>query len=139
MTLSLFHRMDYDDWLAPLGSQWSICDNIREHLRELRCVLGTKGPLLPMMSPEEQSAFVSLPDLITVFRGGSASHLRGVSWSLDPQVARRFPSLDRYRVPDPVLVTAVTRKQDVLAFIFDREEQEIITFRAKRKSVEPLG
>jgi hypothetical protein len=90
------------------------------------------------MEPEVLISYAALPDPITVYRGCSARHLTGMSWSLDPNYARRFPTLNRYKVPDPVLVTAVTRKKDVLALILDREEQEIVTFKAKRKCVEPI-
>jgi|ERR1035437_6938327 hypothetical protein len=65
-------------------------------------------------------------------------HLTGLSRSLDPDCARLCPTLNRYIVSDPVLVTAVTRKRDVLAVIPDREEQEIVTFKARRKLVEPI-
>jgi hypothetical protein len=37
----------------------------------------------------------------------------------------------RYRVSDPVLVTATVRKQDVVAVKLDRQEEEIITFKAQ--------
>jgi hypothetical protein len=65
-------------------------------------------------------------------------HLTGLSWSLDPDYARLFPTLNGYIVSDPVLVTAVTRKRDVLALILDREEQEIVTFKARRQLVESI-
>jgi hypothetical protein len=75
---------------------------------------------------------------VTVYRGCSARYMRGVSWTLDQQVARKFPFLDWYRVSDPVLVTATVRKEHVLAVFLGREEQEIVTFKARRVSVERL-
>jgi hypothetical protein len=48
-------------------------------------------------------------------------HLTGLSWSLDPDYARLFPTLNGYIVSDPV-----------------REEQEIVTFKARRQLVESI-
>jgi hypothetical protein len=42
-------------------------------------------------------------------------------------------------VPDPVLITAVVRKQHALAVLLDRGEQEVITFKAKRINVQPIA
>jgi hypothetical protein len=132
MVLSLRNRMDEGDWLTLLGEEWDTCDNIWQHMHELRRVLGSVGPLLPMMTPEEQVVYAALPNRLTIYRGCSARRLTGASWSLDREVARRFPSLNRYRVEDPVLVIAKVWKHDVLAFKSAREEQEIITFKARR-------
>jgi hypothetical protein len=138
MVLRLFPRMARGDWLRVLGSAWSVCDNIRDYTSLLRRVLGTTGPLLDMMKPQEQAAYAALPDRITAHRGCSARHLTGLSWTLNRDVAQRFPTLNRYKVPDPVLITAVARKQDVLALIEDRAEGEIITFKARRLYAEPI-
>lgn len=131
-------RMDHEDWLALLGEFWNMCDNIRDYSSILRSELGTIGPLMPMMTPEERIAYAALPDVLTVYRGCSAQRLTGASWSLDPEVARAFPTLNRYRVSDPVLVTATVPKSKVLAILLSREEQEVITFNARRLRVEPI-
>jgi hypothetical protein len=68
-----------------------------------------------------------------------ARHLTGVSWSLDQHLARSFPTLNWFKVLDPVLVTAIARKENVLAVKLDREEREIITFKAMRVSVQPIN
>jgi hypothetical protein len=119
--------MDCGDWLALVGENWTTSDNIRDYVRELRCALGTAGPLLHMITSMERAAYAALPDMLTVYRGCSARHLTGASWSLEEDVARNFPKLNRYRVPDPVLVTVTVRKENVLAVKLDREEHEIIT------------
>jgi hypothetical protein len=61
-----------------------------------------------------------------------------VCWSLDRSVALKFPFLNRYEVPDAVLVTATVKKSSVLAFLLSREEEEIVTFKAIRTSVESI-
>jgi hypothetical protein len=135
MVLKLRQRMDYGDWLRLLGENWNGCDNIRDYRLQLKKILGTNGPLLPMMTPEDQTAYAALPDVLTVYRGCSAQFLLGASWTLNKELAMKFPTLNRYGVKDPVLVTATVKKENVLAFNNDRQESEIITFSAKRIGV----
>jgi hypothetical protein len=136
--LALRPRMRHHDWLTVLGEAWPSCDNIRNHLTELRTLLGSKGPLLPMMTEEERAVYHNFPDRVTIYRGCSAGRLTGASWTLDEHVARKFPFLARYRAADPVLVTATVRKLNILAVLLGCEEQEIVTFKARRVSVERL-
>ena len=136
--LDLRPRMDYSDWLTVVGEAWTYCDNIREHSAELRRLLGTAGPLLPMMNAEEMAAYDALPDQVTVYRGCSARYMKGASWTLDEGVAKKFTVLARFMVPDPVLVTASVRKQNILAVLRGRGEQAIVTYKARRVSVERL-
>jgi hypothetical protein len=91
-----------------------------------------------MMNAEDRTGYKDLPDRVTVYRGCSAGYLRGASWSLDQQVAREFPFKARYYSSDPVLVTATVRKEHILAIFLGRSEQEIVTFKARRVSVERL-
>ncbi len=90
------------------------------------------------MEPAEADAYKALPDRWTVFRGCGETNLLGASWSLERETAARFPLLNRYRQARPLLVTATVRKAHVLAVKLDRQEAEIITFRARRVAVEPL-
>jgi hypothetical protein len=136
MMLFLRPRMTREAWLKLLGCRWTECDGLRHHVPTLRRVLGVAGPLLPMMDAEEQTAFVLLPDILTVYRGCSARFPRGICWSLNPDVARGFPALNWYCVPDSVLITATVRKQDVLAVKLDRQEEEVITFKARPVAAE---
>lgn len=131
-------RIDYEDWLQLLGEEWESCDNIGHHRPLLRILLGTRGPLVRMMAPAELGAYAQLPERITIYRGCGKRNMVGASWSLDRQVAARFPFLHRYRVPDPMIVTATVSRRNVLALKAGRGEQEIITFSARRLSVEPL-
>jgi hypothetical protein len=139
MVLTLRPRMEYRDWLVLLGRHWNCCDNIRDYTSELRRTVGTRGPLMRMMTTEEQTAYAELPDRLTIYRGCSAHHLSGASWSLDQEIARSFPAQNRYRIADPVLVVASVLKQNVLALLLSREEQEIVTFSASPISAMPIG
>lgn len=62
----------------------------------------------------------------------------GLSWSLDREIASKFPFLNRYRVAKPVLITATVSKSKILALKLDRGEREVITLVPKRVSVEQL-
>ena len=93
-----------------------------------------------MMTDEQAEAYRALPETVTIYRGCSGQRrIDGICWSLDEGVAARFPSLQRYRVEDPVLAIAEIKKQYILAMIGnDRGEAEVITFRADVLDVMPL-
>ena len=134
--VSLHSEMSHQDWLRLIGEYWSVCDTIHEHRLTLRRILGTKGPIRLMMSEEENAAYDALPELVTIYRGCGVT-LLGASWSLDRAVANSFPFTNRYRVSDPILITATVKKQNILCVKLDREESEIVTFSAKRQKFEP--
>lgn len=138
-TLVYLHRtMQRNEWLKHLSYCWSICDNISTFRGFLQGVLGKDGPINEMMDKEEQAAFEALPDIVTIYRGCGSKNKVGASWTTDRSVAEKFPFLGRYRVKDPLLVTATVKKKNIIAVKLDRNEQEIITFSAKRLCIEPL-
>jgi hypothetical protein len=128
--------LTHADWLQLLGMFWNECDNIRDYRLELRRILGTNGPLRQMMSSEENSHYDSLPDTIACYRGCDASALVGASWTRDKKTAKLFPTYTRYRAPNPVLITARVKRVNVLSVQLRRNEEELITFSARRVSVE---
>ena len=125
-------------WLKLLGQLWTVCDNVGKRRLTLRKVLGVKGPLLPMMDSDERAAYRRLPDVVTIYRGCGARNLLGASWSLDRDVAARFPFLGRYLAAQPLLLTATVAKESVLAVKLGRDEAEIVTFVARRRRVDSL-
>ena len=137
--VDLADELSRDDWHAVLGREWSCCDNIGAYRATLRRLLPTHGPVRPMMTADEQAAYDALPERITVYRGCDTHNMRGASWSLDRDVARRFPFLMRYRAARPLLVTATVLKSRVLALKLDRSETVVITFHARQTRLEALG
>lgn len=127
-----------DQWHLVLGEEWSCCDNIGLYFDNLRQLLPKRGPVLPMMDDAERAAYAALPEVVTVYRGCGRNNMRGASWSLEREVAARFPFLNRYYAETPILVTATVRKHQILALKLDRDEAEVITFAARRASVEPI-
>ena len=136
--IELCFAMQTTDWYTLLGEEWTGCDNIGLYRLALQKLVPSTGPVAEMMSLEERSAYDSLPDRLTLYRGCGHINKLGASWSLDRTVAARFPYLNRYRQKRPILVTAEVSKAKVLAVKLDRAEVEVITFAARRKSVEDL-
>ena len=94
--------------------------------------------MLEMMTLEERELYQTLPEQFEIFRGCGPDNMEGACWSLDPDVASRFPTLHRYQQTEPLLVTAIVQREQVLAVKLDRQEAEIITFYAKRLEVAEL-
>ena len=137
-----FHRMmNRRSWLRLLGEYWSILDNLGARCAVLRMLVPSRTTLL-LMNEEERAAWRALPDIVTVYRGCSDINMDGLSWSLCPEVAARFPTLGRYTPPAgkrPLLVTGKVAKSRVSAVKLDRSEQEIIALHVRRVAVENLA
>jgi hypothetical protein len=113
-----------------------MCDTIRHSRLKLQKALGSRGPVREMMTAEENVHFDRLPEIVTCYRGCDRSALIGASWTLDRDIANCFPFTNRYNVPSPVVVRATVKRDNILAVKLDREESEIITFSARRQSIE---
>jgi hypothetical protein len=138
MLFNLYRSMNEDDWLRLLGREWSSCDNTCSLKNWLKLLL-ERRTYPQMMDEEELAKFELLPDVVTIYRGcGRGVNMDGISWSLDKEIASKFPTYHRYRVKHPVLITATVKKSKIIALKLDRKEQEVITFSAKRISVEEL-
>ena len=132
--------MNRRSWLRLLGNYWSIVDNLYVREDELRRLLPGRTTLL-MMNQQERAAWHELPAAVTVYRGCSDINMRGLSWSLCPEVAARFPTLPRYTPPpghQPLLVTGQVAKSRITAIKLDRSEQEIIALNVRQVAYRPL-
>lgn len=138
--IDLWHDAEVTDpeWLILLGEEWSVCDNITEHLDDLLDTplgeaLSNPGPVRHlMMTDEERAAYDALPDEVTMWRGCYRINRGGLSWTTDKARAMRFPGLHRYRGEGhPLLIKATIAKADVLAVKLDRQEAEVIAPRPK--------
>lgn len=128
--LDLFYEAPNGVWLEVLGRHWSRFDNVSEHLGTLQdfiAMTADAGPVMQMMNAAERKAFESLPDTLTIYRGCYALNKYGASWSLDRDVAERFPLLLRYRRDGrPLLIKATIEKQNITALKLDRRENELV-------------
>ena len=119
--------MNRRSWLRLLGEHWSTLDNLFSWHDMLRQLLPGRTTLL-LMNEDERAAWRGLPNVVTIYRGCSEVNVDGLSWSLCPEIASRFPTLARYKPPigrRPLLATAEVAKRRVTAVKLDRGEQEI--------------
>ena len=92
--LSYSRIMARRPWLKLLGEAWSMVDNVAEWEFDLRVLLPDRTCLL-MMAPDERERWRELPAKVTIYRGCSPVNAAGLSWSLDPAIAARFPTHKR--------------------------------------------
>jgi hypothetical protein len=132
-------KWNHDAWLRILGENWTTCDNIFQYTGLIKRLLPKSGPVIQMMTDEELSAYELLPATITIYRGCGKKNRKGASWSQNKDIASKFPFLNRYKVADPMLITATVKKEHVLALKLDRNESEIIAFNVKVVKSESLS
>jgi hypothetical protein len=140
--MQLWGAMSLQDWRTLLGEEWQMCDNIGTYGKKLKlCMFPTATPHTcpEMMTQQEQQALAALPLVVTIYRGCGPANMIGCCWSLDRDVAAGFPLMNRYHQRDPLLISATVKRDRIVALKLDREEQEVITFNARRVSVESLA
>jgi hypothetical protein len=79
--------------------------------------------------------------LLRVFRGGPPFNLRGgFAWTTDPKVARRFANGAGVRTPQAggIVISGLVRHRDVIAYITDRNESEVIVDPRRVRNVRAL-
>lgn len=138
---ALSWELPVPDWLTLLGDEWSVCDNLWRYRRQFLRILNMASPaeLQLMMTTEEREAHARLPERFVAYRGCYPHNRNGLSYTLDKDIAQRFPTLNRYRQEgqDALLVTALTwRDKSVLKL--DRNEQEVIAIRRRIVGATPL-
>jgi hypothetical protein len=79
-----------------------------------------------LLTPDARSFFEGLPALIPVWRGCEAGRERGISWTTDRKVARRFAIGQRCVNKTPTLVSAKIPRQHIFGVFVDRNEKEIV-------------
>jgi hypothetical protein len=79
-----------------------------------------------LMSELERATLEALPDTISVYRGFVGRRGRGLSWSRSRKVAEWFARRFACLGGQPTLIEGVAHKDKVLAYLNDRQEQEIV-------------
>lgn len=143
LTTVMRYRRNLPDaeWWRLLGSAWPSCDNIAVYRAELTAELRRASPndLQCMMPDEARAAWERLPDEFTVYRGCYRHNKRGLSWSTDRDVAVAFPLLNRYRHPTAApLVLKATAKKSHCVLLTDRSESEVVAWKLRGISEEPI-
>lgn len=105
-----------------------------------------------MMTAEERDALAAMPEVLTVYRGaGHPDYADGLAWTLDRGRAAWFAgyaplALARSWVPgrvrsgEPVLATGTVARGDVIAYLTERQEAEVLVLPSavQVQSVEPV-
>lgn len=120
-----------------LGEIWTACDNIgpcseilSDIIYDTRLDFATPDTChIPvMMSRKEQKALAALPTKVEIYRGCGPLNKQGYSWTLNREVAERFPRYMRFYQREPLLLTATIERNMITALKMDRKEDEVILF-----------
>ncbi|MBO1518244.1 hypothetical protein [Oceanisphaera pacifica] len=127
----LYNHTPSSMWFELLGENWSLCDNIYEHITPLsiRLSLASREDLDRMMNTDELAIFRGLSAGMKVYRGGYSDNIQGLSWTLDKRIAENFTLLNRYSRSDAgprLLAEAVIIDTKSMVYIAGRDEQEVI-------------
>ena len=80
-----------------------------------------------LMSEEELDTYNHLPDEIKIYRCvGAKSNPKGFSWAANIEVAERFAEKYSLLGGDSYIATAIVKKEDVMAYLSRRDEDEYI-------------
>ena len=111
-------KVDRDLFWQVMTDWWSACDDTWRNRNRLLRLMRKHRPAPPQ--PE-------LPDKMIAYRGAARARVRGVSWTLDEEVARKIRYGHRlFTEPHPVIATARIRREAVFLHITDRDEDEIL-------------
>lgn len=78
-----------------------------------------------LMDDKERNRLSSLPNGVSVCRGvRSADYKYGMSWTLNYNKAKWFA--ERFDAKTPIIYKTIIQKEDILAYINERNEQEVI-------------
>jgi hypothetical protein len=137
--IRMYWKMDRSAWLTLLGQEWEDVDNVGRYLAIVAEAL-PDHTVPEMMTEAERAALAALPEVVTIYRGADRGvNEAGFCWSLDRDVAARFPFYRRYHAADPVLVTATVPRDRIIALKLERHEREVITKGAEVISVESVA
>lgn len=130
LLLGLLEQASTTMFWALLREAWSACDGTWPYrdrlLRLLRKHTRHENPH-SFLHDDEQRAFDDLPDPINVYRGCSRMRIKGLSWTVDLNIAAAFARGNRgIAVPQPVIASGQIPKSHVFAYYTDRHESELL-------------
>lgn len=122
------HRIGDGTYWKLLGSIWRDSENIRENHEEwIGLISSPRARREEMMNDEDRKALEAMPLAFTIYQGHTDKRDDGYSWTTAPETAawfaNRFADMEKAR---PMVTTAVVAKRDVIAYMTDRNEFEIL-------------
>jgi hypothetical protein len=121
-----------DDYWELLGQLWCDTENLHtaSHGSLTRMIETKRGRRHMLMEPEERAELAGMADEIRIYRGYSApgGKRRGWAWTTDSHRATWFAERNAriHRASEPVVVSALVKKADVIAYFTRRSESEIV-------------
>ena len=147
--VTLQDQLEGKEYWELLRDVWIRAEQIQPRDVWAQLLTQHEGARTAIMTEEERAHLASLPEQITVYRGvGNPEHQQGFSWTLDRQRAEwfaqrfldqpiaamfRLTSFDPNHKAEPVLVTGVVSRKDVIAYLAQRDEQELVVLPEKVK------
>lgn len=142
------NRFDYLNWLHKEGlitdqecanavySIWTMQENF------YRCGI-SKEKLIKMMKMAEKSPLLqsdiddlSDEDTVTIYRGVKVNNYRGLSWTIDKNIAEWFASRFGHNGDKRYMFTGIINKKDILALFSSRNEKEVVCDYRKIKNIQ---
>lgn len=142
------NRFDYLNWLHKEGlitdqecanavySIWTMQENF------YRCGM-SKEKLIKMMKMAEKSPLLqsdiddlSDEDTVTIYRGVKVNNYRGLSWTIDKNIAEWFASRFGHNGDKRYMFTGIINKKDILALFSSRNEKEVVCDYRKIKNIQ---
>jgi hypothetical protein len=127
-------------WLAkaPVPAFRVFLQSVWEHdHRHVSAAAGKRVNLEAMFRYAAFSLPEDIPETVTVWRGTSAlpraQAVRGVSWTLDRDLACWFAMRFADRNGSPLLLTARVPRSEILLYTDERSEREAVIFRKRAK------
>lgn len=129
--LAIMQDMEPLEALELFRDEWSGCDDTRaytDHVVDtLEGIAMDGADWRDVLTADTREKFDALPDRIEVWRGSDESTIAGMCWSLDRAVAEQFARGHRMMWnPRPTLARVVVTKWDVLFYLTDRNESEVL-------------
>jgi hypothetical protein len=104
------------------------CDHPWRGRRSLLALMRSNAKPHPIefFPASERAWFETQPKIIEVYRGCNRGFPRGISWTIDEDIAEGFARGKRCHNADPVVMKARIHKGAVFGVLFERREHEIL-------------
>lgn len=122
------HRLDDKSYWSFLSQIWIDTENMWQNAEDWEFLLSSPRPGRKehFMEEDDVKKLDTLDPQFTVFRGTCYGLPLGLSWTLDKEKAAWFALRFRRDTP-PIVVRGTVAKDDVIAYLGGRGENEIVT------------
>ena len=133
------HEMTDREFWDAVGKVWTDSENVWQYRQQWHSIFASPRPEREYTMPEKDRAvFADLPDQLEIYRGCNRINKHGFSWTLDPEVAQMFArrNIVNLRTGERVktrVIEQVINKSEAIAYLNDREEDEIVTLAFARR------